>query len=100
MQFLDAKSLEHFGQWLFRRWYHLKEKKHQAKTKLVEIDIELSILRAEWASQIQEQTRPVPRTSFHFYSLVDLVESVLQEDRERRGNAQLMESLHFARLSS
>lgn len=77
VQFLDAKSYENFGVWLFRRWYHLKDKKQEATAKLTDIDIELPTLRAEWASQVQEQTKPIPRTSVHCDLVTTVAERIL-----------------------
>ena len=73
VQFLDSKSLENFGQWLLRRGLHLQEKKHEAIEKFNKLGVGESVLRAEWMSQVQEQTKPVPRTLILAFSLFILL---------------------------
>ena len=69
--FLNAKSLENFGHWLFRRWFHLHERKQETEARLDDIPIRPSILRVEWSSQVQDQTKLVPRR-YHPASLLNL----------------------------
>lgn len=92
IQFLNTKSLENFGQWLFRRWFYLHEKKQEAAMKLEEINIQSSVLRAEWKNQIQEQTKPVPRTC-SLASFARIIKWIFQVNRELRDSVLLKPSL-------
>lgn len=58
---LDDKSLENLGNWLRRRWHHCQRKKADARAELLRLGISEADLRAEWAAQVQEQTKPSPR---------------------------------------
>lgn len=55
------KSLESIAHWLQRRWYYCQQKKRAANEKLTQCNISKDVLRAEWAAQISEQTKPAPR---------------------------------------
>jgi hypothetical protein len=62
---LDQQSLEGFGHWLRRRWYHCQDKKAAAEAELKQLGITEQQLRSEWAAQVAEQTKPAPRM-FYF----------------------------------
>lgn len=61
IQFFDEKSLESIAHWLQRWWYYCQQKKRAANEKLTQCNISKDVLRAEWAAQISEQTKPAPR---------------------------------------
>jgi hypothetical protein len=61
IKYLDQQSLEALGNWLRRRWYHCQAKKNVANAELEKLDIPEAQLRSEWAAQLKEQTKPVPR---------------------------------------
>ena len=63
---LDNISLLGMGKWLRRKWVMASERKEEASEILESIyvkGITEDLLRSEWAKQIQEQTKPLPRQS-------------------------------------
>jgi hypothetical protein len=58
---LDQKSLENLGHWLRRRWYYFQRKKADVIAEMQRLGIPEGELRAEWAAQVREQTKPAPR---------------------------------------
>jgi hypothetical protein len=58
---LDRKSLENLGNWIRRRWYYCQRMKTDAIEEMQRLRIPEEELRAEWAAQVQEQTKPAPR---------------------------------------
>ena len=61
--FLNEKALNGIGHWLYQQWYHCQQKKQEADGALVVCGVREYVLRAEWAAQVQEQTKPLPRKS-------------------------------------
>lgn len=59
------------GHWLYRRWFHCQRKKQSAKAILHACGIPEGVLRAEWANQLNEQTKPAPRKYFDISSCPD-----------------------------
>jgi hypothetical protein len=51
------------GSWLNRKWINCQKRKTQAQADLDELGIDMEVLRAEWAAQIKEQTKPLVRRS-------------------------------------
>jgi hypothetical protein len=64
IQHLDQKSLHGFGQWLYRRWHYCQTKKRDAEAILQECRVREDVLRAQWADQLKEQTKPLSREFF------------------------------------
>ncbi|PPR01364.1 hypothetical protein CVT26_015413 [Gymnopilus dilepis] len=63
---LDSLSLVAMGQWLRRKWRSTQEQKLETSNVLAALDkrgVTVARLRQEWANQIQEQTKPLPRQS-------------------------------------
>ncbi|KAJ7598254.1 hypothetical protein C8J56DRAFT_1000135 [Mycena floridula] len=58
---LDAKSLEGLGKWLWRKWSKLAKKTDELKLEQSTIPVKESVLCSEWASQIEQQTKLLPR---------------------------------------
>ena len=65
IQHLDQKSLQGLGHWLYRRWHHCQSKKREAEAELERCEVHQDVLRAEWAAQLAEQTKPAPRQCSH-----------------------------------
>jgi hypothetical protein len=57
------KSLQDLGSWLKRKWINCQRRKTRAIVQLEDLHIAKDILRAEWAAQIKEQTKPLIRRS-------------------------------------
>jgi hypothetical protein len=55
-----------FGSWLFRKNEQCVARKSQAKENLRNCGYDADYLREQWAEQVKVQTRPLPRTLFHF----------------------------------
>lgn len=58
---LDDLSLEGLGHWLRRRWFHCNAKKLKAIAQLEILAQPEGLLRAQWALQVADQTKPAPR---------------------------------------
>jgi hypothetical protein len=54
-------SLNASGQWLARKWIHCQKKKNAALEGLKELGVDEDMLRAEWAAQVADQTKPIAR---------------------------------------
>jgi hypothetical protein len=65
IRFLDTKSRDGISHWLYRRWYHCQKKKREANIVLSACAVGEDVLRAEWAAQVQDQTKPLPRKLAH-----------------------------------
>ncbi|KAI0245088.1 hypothetical protein BJV78DRAFT_1141541 [Lactifluus subvellereus] len=61
--FLNEKALDGIGHWLYWRWYHCQQKKQEADGVLAACGVGEDVLRSEWAAQVREQTKPLPRKS-------------------------------------
>jgi len=69
------KSLQDLGSWLNRKWIKCQKRKTQALADLDELGIAIEVLRAEWAAQIKEQTKPLIRRSANLANKI--IEEVL-----------------------
>ncbi|PPQ96562.1 hypothetical protein CVT26_006290 [Gymnopilus dilepis] len=61
---LDRSSLPGMGRWLARKWKTTLERKAEAERTLetvYRVGITEENLREEWANQVKEQTKPLPR---------------------------------------
>lgn len=72
VHFLDEKSRDSIGHWLYRRWHHCHQKKRDANNALSRCTVEEGVLRAEWAAQVQEQTKPLTRELAHYYNSINI----------------------------
>ncbi|KAJ7589950.1 hypothetical protein C8J56DRAFT_783748 [Mycena floridula] len=88
---LDAKSLEGLGKWLRRKWSKLAKKTDELKLEQSTIPVEESVLRSEWASQIEQQTKPLPRQK------KNAVKSAIEQILDWR-NREKLEKEELARL--
>lgn len=61
--------MEGLGHWLQRRWFACQSKKSIVEAELEKLNISDNLLRSEWAAQVAEQTKPVPRM-FNTYKLL------------------------------
>ena len=64
VQYLDKRLLTGLAQWLKRRWQYCQEKKHKAMAEIESSGISREVLEEQWARQVSEQTKPIPRASF------------------------------------
>jgi hypothetical protein len=55
---LDEKSLYLLGKWIHRKWFNCIERRNEAEAQLEKLGVELDVLKAAWAEQVQVQTRP------------------------------------------
>ncbi|KAG1771590.1 hypothetical protein EV702DRAFT_1048940 [Suillus placidus] len=60
---LDDKNLSLYGNWLIRRWNNCIKKKSTATQALRELSVDEICVRQEWKSQVEYQTKPLPRRS-------------------------------------
>ncbi|KAG1745669.1 hypothetical protein EDB19DRAFT_1894353 [Suillus lakei] len=60
---LDEKNLSLYGNWLIRRWNNCIKKKSTATQALRELSVDETCVRQEWKSQVEYQTKPLPRRS-------------------------------------
>ncbi|KAG1725034.1 hypothetical protein EDB19DRAFT_1897831 [Suillus lakei] len=60
---LDEKNLSLYGNWLIRRWNNCIKKKSTATQALRELSVDEICVRQEWQSQVEYQTKPLPRRS-------------------------------------
>ncbi|KAG1846464.1 hypothetical protein F4604DRAFT_1884172 [Suillus subluteus] len=63
VQHLDDKNLSLYGNWLIRRWNNCVKKKSTATQALRELSVDEICVRQEWKSQVEYQTKPLPRRS-------------------------------------
>ncbi|KAJ7080149.1 hypothetical protein B0H15DRAFT_953635 [Mycena belliarum] len=57
----DEASLKRLGEWIRRRHMHSAEKRRDAEKILAECGKPIALLRAQWALQVEAQTKPLPR---------------------------------------
>lgn len=60
--FLGRQSFLASGDWFKRRWLATQKQEATAMAELNKTGIALDVLRAEWALQVQTQTKPLPST--------------------------------------
>jgi hypothetical protein len=65
IQFLNEKSCDGITHWLYQQWYLCQQKKQEAIFALSACTVEEDVLHAEWAAQVQEQTKPLPYKLAH-----------------------------------
>ncbi|KAG2092935.1 uncharacterized protein F5147DRAFT_541870, partial [Suillus discolor] len=58
---LDNKNLVSCGNWLSWRWNNCVKRKTNAMQALRELSVDETYVRQEWKSQVDHQTRPLPR---------------------------------------
>jgi hypothetical protein len=61
VEYLDEKSLQAFGHWLCRKWQTCQQRQSIAQAELDKLTVADDVLRACWADQVKEQTKPAPR---------------------------------------
>ncbi|KAJ7080664.1 hypothetical protein B0H15DRAFT_997243 [Mycena belliarum] len=57
----DESSLKRLGDWIRRRHAHSAEKRRDAEKALADSGKSVAFLRAQWALQVEAQTKPLPR---------------------------------------
>ncbi|KAG2079395.1 uncharacterized protein F5147DRAFT_661900 [Suillus discolor] len=62
---LNNKNLVSCGNWLSRRWNNCVKRKTNAMQALRELSVDETYVRQEWKSQVDHQTRPLPRNVDH-----------------------------------
>ncbi|KAG2031955.1 hypothetical protein BDR03DRAFT_936175 [Suillus americanus] len=61
VQHLDEKNLSLYGNWLIQGWNNCIKKKSTAMQALRELSVDEICVRQEWQSQVEYQTKPLPR---------------------------------------
>ncbi|KAJ7587793.1 hypothetical protein C8J56DRAFT_1014557 [Mycena floridula] len=97
VKYLDQKSLLNFGDWLLRKWDSCISKSNHLALQLNELEdegINSDLLRNEWAAQVQDQTKPLPRQSK--WAARNVMEAILalgrsvESEREELGRLEHM----------
>lgn len=85
--------MEGLGHWLRRRWYHCQNKKAVAEAELQKLGIPEQQLRSEWAAQIAEQTKPVPRMFYLSLTVFIFTNHGGYKGRSRNKGKQAVEAI-------